>query len=238
MFQHEEHLVQSEFIKHFKNKIDLLRRIFPLFEQYLKESQTSENDYAKYSAVILAGSSLKSLIGALDRISKGYTSDSEALLKKAIEAFFYQTYFYNHSKEAQEWCQKNKKPKLDYYSLAQRLDKLQFDKNFFPTDYENFFTDYVYKVGYRQANRLAHLDFDLVHQEMGLDNDNPAHFAKTLVIAPKFDRELMKTSLLRIVMFSMFQLTMLIYITNQKENDAYKSIFSGILSLFASEDST
>ncbi len=85
---------------------------------------------------------------------------------------------------------------------------------------------------YKQANRLAHHDFDLVHEEMGLDNSNPQQFATTMVLGPKFDQYIMKTTLFRLTMFSMFLTTMLLKVTDSSENESYKKVFRQVTDLF------
>ena len=225
MFTNEENLVSGRFNQTFAPKVDFVNRIFRKIEQSLQNSKTPRNDFAKYAGIMLAGSCFKSLISTLDRLSKGYLTDCEALLKKSIEGFFYQAYFHENQKEAELWCQNNKKPELNYYDLAIQLDKIQFVNKFFPTNHDNFFTEYIYKVGYFQSNRLAHLDFDMVHFEMGLENEDQTQFASTMVLGPKFEKTMMETTLNRLIMFSMFQLSLLLYMTEQKGDKEYERFF-------------
>ncbi len=232
MFNNEENLVLSKFKQAFAPKVDFVSRILKKIEQTLHSSATPKDNFSKYAGVILAGSCLKSLISSYDRLSKGYLTDCEALLKKSIEGFFYQAYFHENKNEAKLWCQNNTKPKLNYYDLAVKLDKSQFISKFFPTDYENFFTEYIYRVGYTQSNRLAHLDFDMVHFEMGLENEDQTQFATTMVLGPKYEFKMMKTTLNRLIMFSMFQLSLLLYITDQKGGEEYTSLFSELKKTF------
>lgn len=232
MFINEEKAVSNLFTSSFHDKVLILTEVLAVLEEYLIASRTPSDEYSKYAAVILIGSCLKSLVSSLDRLSKGYVSDSEALLKKAVEGFFYVAYFSKHTEDAKIWCTQNKKPDLNYKDLAIALDKDQSNVPFFPTNYDNFFTTYIYDVVYKQANRLAHHDFDLVHEEMGLDNKNPTQFATTMVLGPKFDQRIMKTTLFRITMFSMFLLSILLIVTDMRENDKYKEIFKKVTDLF------
>lgn len=232
MFKDEEKAVSDLFSGNFQERTLILKEVFTVLEEYLIASRTPSDDYSKYAVVILIGSCFKSLVSALDRLSKGYISDSEALLKKAVEGFFYVAYFSKHAEDAKIWCTRNKKPDLNYKDLAIALDQDQINGPFFPTNYDNFFSKYIYEIVYKQANRLAHHDFDLVHEEMGLDNKNPKQFATTMVLGPKFDQQIMKTTLFRLIMFSMFLLSMLLIVADMHENDEYKEVFKKVTDQF------
>lgn len=227
MFSSEEELVFKEFSTTFQERIVLVVDIQKLIENLLQTSRVGANDYANYAAVILAGSSFKSLVSAYDRLSKGYLSDAETLIKKSIEGFFYQLHFHENKDDAKSWCIDNKKPEFrrGLRTLAYRLDVLNKENKFFPTDHEEFFTSIVHESGYGQSNRFAHLDFDTVHLEIGLENMDPAQFATTMVIGPKYEGEMMKITLNRLIMFSMFQATLLLYITDQQPSDLYQKVF-------------
>jgi hypothetical protein len=59
-------------------------------------------------------------------------------------------------------------------------------------------------------------------------------------LGPRFEVNLMRTSLSRLIMFSMFQLSMLIYVSDLNEDDQYTSILRKVLSadfLISSPDS-
>ncbi|MCA9392462.1 hypothetical protein KC614_04695, partial [candidate division WWE3 bacterium] len=67
MFSSEEELVFKEFSTTFQERIVLVVDIQKLIENLLQTSRVGANDYANYAAVILAGSSFKSLVSAYDR---------------------------------------------------------------------------------------------------------------------------------------------------------------------------
>lgn len=230
MFTKEEELVKTEFRRSFGSDADLLIEILKLFEILLLKTKTSLNEYNKYAAVILAGLNLKSIYSALDRLSKGYLSDSEAIFKKFIESFLAEVYLYEHTDKAKEWVEGTNLDRLglNRREMAQALDRINEQRHIFPTDYPNFFEEYIYKVGYTNSNKVAHLDFDFVHKELGLEDD-PAKFATTLVIGPKYDQAFMKTVILRLLMFTMFQVSYLKETFKLSYDNEHKSLLDSVV---------
>lgn len=231
MFNAEETLVRNKFLETFSKEAKLFNDLLQLYEKLIYKVSTPPEEHNKYCAALLAGLNLKSFSSAFDRLSKGYLSDSEVIFKKILESFLAEVYFYEHLDKAKEWTQGKKIDSLEANrkEIARILDKINKEKNIFPTDFPNFFEEYIYGVGYANSNKVAHLDFEFVHQELGLEND-PKLFATTLVVGPKYDKEFMKVILNRLTMFCMFQITYLKETFNISF-DPYKDLFNQVTNL-------
>lgn len=231
MFDSEEELVKNTFLETFPKEAELFNDLLQLYEQLIYKVKTPPEEFNKYCAALLAGLNLKSFSSAFDRLSKGYLNDSETIFKKILESFLAEVYFYEHLEKAKEWTEGTPIDKLENSrkKIARVLDKINKEKNIFPTDFPNFFEEYIYGVGYSNSNKVAHLDFELVHQELGLEND-PKLFATTLVVGPKYDKEFMKVILNRLIMFCMFQITYLKETFNISYNP-YKDLFNQVTDL-------
>lgn len=227
MFYKEEVLVRKEFLAHLKSKTNLLLKSLKIFETFLFTTKTPPDQYNKYCTVILAGHNLKSLYSAYDRLSKGYIGDAETILKRVLESLLAQVYFYENNDKAKSWINGTKIDKLEINrrEIAKKLDGIGLQKQIFPTDYNNFFEEYVYNIGYANSNKIAHLDFEYVHREIGLDDD-PKHFATTLVVGPKYDFKFMEITLNRLFMFSMFQLSYFKLAFEIPDSRSYKILFT------------
>lgn len=206
MFEKEEKLVFDEYQKICSDEYLLILDACRLLENLIYQIKVPSENFGQYSCMILAGLNLKSINSAIDRLSKGYISDSEAIFKKFIESFLISVFLYEHPDKAELWIKGAKIEKLgiNRRDMSRKLDSINSDKRIFPTDYPNFFESYIYEVGYVNSNKIAHLDFDFVHKELGLEDD-PKFYATTLVVGPRFHNELMKIVSLRIMMFAMFQ---------------------------------
>lgn len=233
MFYKEELLVKREFKRSFNNKSNLLFKCLKIFESALFSTKTPPEKFNEYSTVILAGHNLKSLYSSYDRLSKGYISDAETILKRVLESLLAQIYFFENNNKAKDWIKGSKIDKLEVNrrEIAKKLDKINSEKRIFPTDHNKFFEEYVYEVGYTNSNKVAHLDFDKVHREIGLDN-NPKYYSTTLVVGPKYDSQFMETVLNRIVMFSMFQLSYFKSAFKISDNRSYRILFSKFKKVF------
>lgn len=232
MFTSEETIIKDKFLQTFPTEVKLLTNLLTLYEELMYKVITPPEEQNKYCAALLAGLNLKSFASALDRLSKGYLSDSEVIFKKILESFLAEVYFYEHKTKAKEWINGKRIEKLESSrkELARILDKINKEKNIFPTDFPNFFEEYIYNVGYVNSNKVAHLDFDFVHQELGLEDD-PKLFATTLIVGPKYDKEFMRINLNRLIMFCMFQITYLKE-TFKISYDPYKELFKQVTDLF------
>lgn len=206
MFKKEEELVFNEYQKICRDEYLLILDACKLLENLIYQTKVPPENFGQYSCIILAGLNLKSINSAIDRLSKGYISDSEAIFKKFIESFLISVFLYENPDKAELWIKGTsiQKLKIDRRKMSQKLDLLNSEKRIFPTDYPNFFESYIYDVGYVNSNIFAHLDFNYVHKELGLEDDS-RFYATTLVVGPRFHSELMKKVSLRIMMFAMFQ---------------------------------
>lgn len=233
MFYKEEILVRKNFLKHLKHKSNLILKCLKLFESALYSTKTPPEHHNEYCSAILAGHNLKSLSSAYDRLSKGYISDAETILKRVLEGLLAQIYFYENNDKAKEWIKGTRIEKLEINrkEIAKKLDEINLAKHIFPTDYKKFFEEYIYGVGYSNSNKIAHLDFEYVHREIGLDND-PRYYSTTLVIGPKYDLQFMEATLNRIIMFSMFQLSYFKSAFKIPDNRSYKILFSKFKKVF------
>lgn len=233
MFYKEEAFVRREFLKHLKSKRNLLFKCLKIFKSSLYSTKTPPERYNEYCTAILAGHNLKSLYSAYDRLSKGYISDAETILKRILESLLAQIYFFENNDKAKDWVKGTKIDKLETNrkEIAKVLDKINSEKHIFPTDHNKFFEEYVYGVGYSNSNKIAHLDFDYVHREICLDND-PRYYSTTLVIGPKYDLQFMEITLNRIVMFSMFQFSYFKSAFKIPDSKSFKTLFLKIKKTF------
>lgn len=236
LFRNEEILVEAEYLKYFIGKQNVLERVLKLILQIISSSKSKSGEHHKYSVQLLAGINLKGFISANDRLKKGYFSDCEAIFKKNIESLLAQAYLFEHPDEAKKWCLNQIKigdiEEGSRLEMAKKLDKINQEKDIFPTDMENFFEKFFYEVGYRNANHVAHLDFEIVHREMGLKVEDPTKFATTLILGPNFDKKLVETTLNRLIMFSMFQATLLKKMLKHRPYKEYRSTFIEVKRLF------
>jgi len=230
-FAKEEALVESEFESHFNNKIDIFTRQIDFFEKVLYKIAESKlvktGDDSKYAISLIASICLKSFVSAFDRLSKGYMGDCESLLKRPIEGLIIQGYFFKNPKEAKKYIYQNKEIRKfgtrGYVSKV--IDDSNIDMSIFPTDEQQFFQRYVYEVLYENCNKVAHMDFEMVHHEIGQDNDNPKTLATNLIIGPKFDKDFMATCLNRILMTMMYQISFISQVFGYPINEGYNELF-------------
>lgn len=230
-FAQQEALVNAEFENHFKQKIHIFYLQITFFEKLLYKiaelKLVKTGDDSKYAISLLASIGLKSFVSALDRLSKGYWGDSESLLKKPIEGLLIQSYFLKNPGKAREYIYQNKEIRMfgDRASISQIIDKSNIDMSIFPTDETQFFQKYVYQVLYDNCNKFAHMDFEMVHQEIGFNNNDPNTLATIMVIGPKFDKNFMIISLNRILMTLMYQISFISKIFNYPIDNGYNELF-------------
>lgn len=234
MFFKEELIVRREFLKNFRNVSKILLRCLKIIESDFASIKVTPDSYSEYSAALLATHNLKSLYSSYDRLSRGYMSDAETILKRVIEAFLAQVYFFENNDKARDWLKGIKIGKLEINrrKMAKTLDNLSLTKQIFPTDYEKFFEEYIYKVGYSGSNKIAHLDFDYVHKEVNLDS-HPKYYATSLVIGPKYDPKFMEVILNRLLIFSMFQLSYIRTAFKLPDSRSYKILFTKFRKIFS-----
>lgn len=201
MFADEERIIREQFLGSFQEIDILCQKLFSEYEGLLRKLPIKQEEPNTYCASILANANLKSFVSAYDRLSKGYLSDSEAIFKKAIETFLAEIYFFEHLEEAKLWMEGKKFS--NRRAFAQALDKVQKEGQIFPTDYEEFFDDYIYRVFYGSSNDITHINFAPVYKESFSED------GKTIIIGPRFDEYFMKVSLNRIMMLCIFQLSYL-----------------------------
>jgi len=236
IFAHEEKLVNEEFTSTFKDKIEILNEELLLLSEVIGSSRTKADEFNKYALVMLAGLNLKGIIGAYDRLNKGYLADSETLFKRVIEGLLAQVYLDNNPEDAKKWCNsqiKLSKFEHDRENLAKKLDELNKTRKFFKTDMEDFFQEEIYRVGYRTACSVAHMEFENVHTEMGQDSGDPTKFATIFVLGPNWNKGFMEISLNRLVMFTMFQISYLADATFYSDKTKVHSVFKKVISLFS-----
>lgn len=236
IFDNEEKLVNEQFVSKFGENIKLLNEELELLSDIVITSRTKDDAFNKYALVMLAGLNLKGIIGAYDRLNKGYLADSETLFKRVIEGLLAEVYLDNNPEEAKKWCSneiKLSKLENNRENLAKKLDELNKTKQFFKTDMEDFFQEYIYKVGYRNANSVAHMDFESVHTEMGRESGDPTKFAHTLILGPNFNESFMRISLNRLIMFTMFQISYLSDATNYNDKIRVNTVFNKVYKLFS-----
>lgn len=202
MFAKEENTIKKQFLSRFKEIDTLCQKLFSEYESLLHKLPIKQEEHNTYCAAILANANLKSFVSVYDRLSKGYLSDSEAIFKKVIETFLAGIYFFEHPAEAKLWTE-GKAISNRRRTFAQALDKMQQEKQIFPTDFEEFFDTYIYDVFYKSSNTIVHLDFGPVYTESFSEDGG------TLIIGPRFDEDFMKVSLNRIMMLCIFQLSFL-----------------------------
>lgn len=236
IFEKDENLVSQRFSETFVDKIKLFAEELDLLANIISTSRTKVDEFNKYSVLLLAGLNLKGLIGAYDRLSKGYLADCETLFKRVIEALMAQIYLDVNTNEAKEWC--NNKLKLgslekDRYKLAKKLDELNKEHKFFKTNMDDFFTEEIYRVGYKNACSIAHMDFESVHTEMGAETGDPTKFATILMLCPSYNENFMKISLNRLVMFTLFQTTYLADAVGYTDRDRVDSVFNKVIVMFS-----
>ncbi len=205
MFQEVEKIIVKQVYQRFGKEFNLLNEIISIFNDTLKSIKVEVDNRWKYVITLLAMQNLKCFISAFDRLSKGYWSDSEALIKKAIENFLAQAFFYKKQVEANKYLEGAKLQKLigRRDRLAKKLDEINKSMKFFPIEMEDFFYTYIYVVGYREANKLAHMDFNMLHGEIAAANER-SMLASELIIGPKYESEAFKTSFNRLLIFSLF----------------------------------
>ncbi len=233
----EERLVLNQFKSNFKKEINLFRNILSTLQIILESSKTSTKDYNRNSVLVLAGLNYKGFTGSFDRISKGYISDSEAILKKTIESFLAQGYLFLNPAKAKKWYKGEmelKSLESNRLVLSKKLDILNNREKFFPTDKKDFFEGYVYRNFYKNSNEIAHLNSKLVLREMRFDRDGMI-YDNTMVLGPKWDLEFTKIIINRIIMFSMFQASLLATLF-KVQNKEYERTFRKIYKYF--EDKT
>ncbi|HOX95977.1 MAG TPA: hypothetical protein PLI45_01220 [Candidatus Woesebacteria bacterium] len=240
IFNQEEELVEKEFNASFESKIKLFKRQVLMLESLLKligESKlVKENEYDKYSISVLASIALKSVISSQDRLSKGYIGDSEAVLKRVIECFLAQCYFSKNPDKAKDWVEdKISLGKLegDRSNLVKWLDKNNIYQEIFPTNSLDFFQDFVYRVGYKNNNYVSHMDFNMVHREVGFDSARNNTAVTTLVLGPKFDKEFMETILNRLMMTLMLEITMINCFFHNLVTEDYNDLFKQIMKVIS-----
>lgn len=232
IFNQEEELVQKEFNAAFGPKTKLLKRQILMLESLLNligESKlVRENDYDTYTISLLASISLKSVISCHNRLSKGYIGDSEAVLKRVIECFLAQCYFSKKIDKAKEWVDGKiilGKLEGNRANLAKWLDENNKSQEIFPTDSPDFFQDFVFRVGYKNNNYVSHMDFNMVHREIGLDNNRNDTVATTLVLGPKFDKVFMETILNRLMMTIMWEISLINNLFHHLITEDYNDLF-------------
>lgn len=238
LFDREEKLVSERFLETFSAKTDILNEELVLLSKVLENSRAKPEEFNKYSLIMLAGLNLKGSLGAYDRLSKGYISDSETLFKRVIESLLAQIHLDNTPSDALKWCQNqislgslNK----NRYELAKMLDQTNKQQQFFKTDMANFFVEEIYNVGYKNACSVAHMDFERVHDEMGLESGDASKYAHTLILGPNFNKSFMEITLNRLVMFTLFQLTYLADSVGYTDKEAVTNVFKKVMSLFSYE---
>ena len=235
-FSNEEALVTREFEAVFKEKVHIFNLQVAFLEKLLhkigEDKLVRSDDGSKYAISLLASIGLKSFVSSLDRLSKGYMGDSESLLKRPIEGLIIQSYFLKNPEKAKEYIFHNKEIRKfgDRASMSKIIDESNIEMSIFPTDEGEFFQKYVYEVLYANCNKVAHMNFEMVHQEIGLDNDNPTQLATNLVIGPKFDKNFMRVSLNRIMMTLMYQISFVSKVFDYPINDGYNELFNLVTS--------
>lgn len=227
MYINQETIVKKKFYKLFKQKCDTFEKIITVLEETICETQYKTDEYDKYVIILLSALNLKCLVSIYDRLNKGYWSDSEALIKKSIENFLAQVFFYNNVDKAKEYCFNNTKLNKiigNRNNLSKKLDELNKKQKLFPTDMENFFQNFIYEAVYRQANRMAHMDFDVVHKEISA-NIVDTKLSSDLIIGPKFDKETMETTLTRLLFISMFSLSFIAHVNGKLNSQKHERMF-------------
>jgi len=234
MYREEETNIFNHFCNHFKTKCDTFTKILEVFEETLKSTKYKTDEYDKYVIMLLGCLNLKCFVSVFDRLSKGYWSDSEALIKKACETFLAQVFFYNNLEGAKDYCFNNiKLNKLigNRHQLAKKLDELNSEQKLFPTDMEDFFKTFLYGTVYRESNRFAHMDFDVVNCEISGSRNNNGGLSSDLIIGPKFDNERMETTLNRLIFLSMFSVSFIENISGIHMSKKHQEVFKEFLNL-------
>lgn len=240
-FAQQESLVEEEFEKYFNKKIQIFNLQIIFFEKLLYKIAENKlvkiGDDSKYAISLLASIGLKSFISSLDRLSKGYLGDSESLLKRPIEGLIIQSYFFNNPEKAKEYIYQNKEIRKfgNRADMSKIIDQSNIEMSIFPTDENTFFQKYVYQVLYDNCNKVAHMNFEVVHQEIGLDNDNPKLLATNLVIGPKFDKKFMEITLNRILMTLMYQISLVSNVFKYPIKEGYNDLFKLVTSSFVAQ---
>ena len=116
-------------------------------------------------------------------------------------------------------------------NMVDDLDQIQATRQIFPTDYPNFFREYIHVVGYGNSNSVAHLDFEHVHREIGLEDD-PAVWATTMVIGPRYHERYMRTVLNRLVLFCSFQISYIVETYHIQRTQEFARLISEIQRIF------
>lgn len=228
MYETEEQQVKQEFIRIFSEMNTLFSRVLLVYENTLQALTSVVQTNTDYAVIALASLNLKSFNSAYDRLSKGYMSDSEAIFKKTIEAFIAEAYFHEHADEAERYMNGESINRItNRHDMVVDLDRIQMTRQIFPTDYPGFFREYIYTVGYANSNSVAHLDFDHVHRELGLEDD-PTTWATTMVLGPRFHEAYMRTIFNRLIMFCMFQISYIIHTYTLQQTDEFRSVFSEV----------
>jgi len=232
MFESEEFAVQQNFLRTFSDETRLFTDLLNLYEVTLTSLAGGTHTNTDYAVIALASLNLKSFNSTFDRLSKGYINDSEAILKKAIETFIAEAYFHEHTAHAERYMNGESINQItNRGNMVDDLDRIQATRQIFPTDYPNFFREYIYDVGYGNSNSVAHLDFDHVHRELGLEDD-PTRWATTMVIGPRYHEAYMRIVLNRLVMFCSFQISYIIETYHLQRTEEYTRVFSEVRRLF------
>jgi hypothetical protein len=226
----EEQLVKRKFRDKFKNKCDFIDRQLKLYSKIIESSQVDTHLYNKYALATLACENYKLFYKSYELVQIGYTVASEGLFKQAIEALISQIYLSQHPVDAEKWIKGktikslNKKGRKGF---VETIDKLNEETKFFPTNYKNFFQKYIYEAGYGEANKVAHLDFQFVYNDLenfGLKTDNKT-LTTSFVLGANYTPKYSETTLNRVLMYLMFQITYVWHTMGKPNALHYDSLF-------------
>lgn len=213
MYSKEEQAIIKDFSKDFGMKYEkfmiMLQDLETLIMYKVGAVKAVEQD--KYTTALLGTSNVKTLRSVVRLLRRGYLGDAEVLLRKATEALLMQSFFCSDVNAAKAWIggkpfdtilkTNNIKSRKD---LANKLDIINEKIGILPTEGKSLFKELVYECFYQEGSSFMHLDFNLLHHEITLDEVRP-YYSSEFIMGPRYDKEMVKVSMTRLAVITSFQ---------------------------------
>ena len=215
IFEDIESEISKTFTQKFSSQKDIAVNLLGVYESFLKATsgKVKDNDYPRWTVLILLSQTLPLMTNALDLLARGYLRSSEILIRVASEGMILAAYFTEFPEAEQEFRALNYRDFFHKHKIDDMLKRVEKEGKILLSNKKRAkqvkWHKVVFNSLYQESSRFLHHNLDLIYNialdQLGADKDKG-----NLILGPQlYTDNVLSMGLRRILNATLFSLVVL-----------------------------
>jgi len=215
IFEDIEIDIRKAFLNKYPTQVETASKLLEVYESFVKATSgiVKDNDYPKWTILILLSQTLPLMNNALDMLSRGYLRSSEMFIRIASEGMILAAYFTEFPDAEIEFRSTNYRDFFHNHKVENMLKRVEKEGKLLISNKEAAkqvkWHKVVFASLYEESSRFVHHNLDLIY-DITLDQVNSDKDKANLIIGPQlYTDDVLSMGLRRILNATLFSLVVL-----------------------------